>query len=144
VLAPGRRELELDIYVLVLGGLALLVLVSGLREIAGAKERSPLEEALATPPRRPQRPRELERLEREVSFAASTEFDLHFRLRPLVRDIATARLERRGQRLETSAEELGDELWELVRPDREPPGQRHAAGPGVAGVKRMVERLERL
>ena len=147
-IAPGRRDLLLDAYVLALGSIASLALLSSVRRASGSDVDSPLDEALARPPGQAPRLPELERLEREVSFAASTEFDLHFRLRPLVTEIVEPRLERHGLRLESSStgarELLGEELWDLVRPDREPPANRNAPGPGLDSVERIVDRVERL
>ena len=51
--------------------------------------------------------------------------DAHTRLRPVLVEIAEARLVRRGLRLERDVEEarrlLGPAAWELVRPDRPAP-----------------------
>lgn len=147
-IAPGRLELELDIYVLALGVLGLLVMSSTLGRIAPRNDESLLEEALEPEPPETARIAALERLEREVALAASREFDLHYRLRPVLREIATARLERRGASLDSDStrarELLGDELWALTEPDREPPSNRQAPGIGFEELERTVERLERL
>jgi hypothetical protein len=146
--APGRRELELDIYVLALSALALLVMISWLRQIAPLEHGSRL--AAALEPRARELPRipELDRLERELSMGISRDYDLHYRLRPVVREIAMARLERRGLGLDSGSpavrELLGDDLWKLVTPDREPPVDRQAPGPGLAELRQTVESLERL
>jgi hypothetical protein len=106
--------------------------------------------AAALEPRTPEPLRipELDRLERELNLGASRDFDLHYRLRPVVREIAVSRLERRGLRLDSGSaavrELLGDDLWQLVRPDRERPPDRQAPGPGLAELRRSVEILERL
>jgi hypothetical protein len=148
MLAPGRQELEVDIYVLALGGLALLAVSSALGRVAPREDESLLEEALEPEPLEEARIAGLERLEREVALAASREFDLHYRLRPVLREIAAARLERRGARLDSDGprarELLGDELWSLTEPDREPPSNRQAPGIGFEELERTVERLERL
>ena len=148
MLAPGRQELELDIYVLVLGGFGLIVLATAFREIAPREDESLLEEALQPEPPETARIAGLQRLEREVALAASREFDLHYRLRPVLREIAAARLERRGAMLDSDSprarELLGDELWSLTEPDREPPSDRQAPGIGFEELERTVERLERL
>jgi hypothetical protein len=147
-LAPGRRELELDIYVLVLGGLALGVVSSALGMIAPREHESLLEDAMQPESPEPARIAELERLEREVTMAASREFDLHYRLRPVLREIADSRLARRGVGLDSGSprvrELLGDELWALTVADREPPADRQAPGLGFEELGRTVERLERL
>jgi len=148
ITAPGRKDLELDIFVLVLGGLGLLVLAAELRQIAPAKEGSLVEEALE-PEAPEERPiADLLRLERELSMASARQFDLHYRLRPILRDVAAARLEQRGLDLGSGRpvvhELLGDELFELTAPDREPPKDRLAPGPGLEGLDRTITRLERL
>jgi len=145
---PGRFELELDVYILVVGGFALLEVVLATREAYPRAPRSALAEALDREPPQPLRPPELERLERELTLGASTAFDLHYRLRPTLREIAGERLAARGLRLDGGGaaveEALGKELWELVGPDREPPLQRFAAGISPAAARRVIERLEAL
>jgi hypothetical protein len=146
LIAPGRTELALDIYVLLLGGMALLSLVSWLRDVAPEPKNYPLEEALGRHAANPDPIAELARLERELQLGATTAFDLHFRLRPVLREIGGTLLERHGLRLDSGdpevRERLGDDLWEIVRPDREPPENRHAPGPGLVAMRRVVERLE--
>ena len=145
---PGRQELLLDIYVLALGGLSLLVVASVLGLVAPREQKSQLEEAMETKPPEPVRIAELDRLERTVALAASRDFDLHTRLRPVLREIAASRLQRREIELDSGSpgarELLGDELWSLTAPDREVPADRLAPGPGLAQIERTVERLERL
>jgi hypothetical protein len=145
---PGKRSVFVGIYELVLGGLAVAVLVGSFRALRAQRwERSPFE-------RRPEKPErapaigELERFDRLVVLGCGNAFDFHFRLRPLLRDLARERLHTaHGIELDREPERaeplLGDELWELVRPDREL-GRR--SGPGVPPVVlgRVVERLEAL
>jgi hypothetical protein len=145
---PGRFALELDVYILVVGGLALLEVVFATRAAYPRATRSALAEALDRELPGPLRPPELERLERELTLGASTAFDLHFRLRPTLREIAGERLASQGLRLDAGGaaveEALGAELWEIVRPDREPPLRRFASGVSPAGARRVIERLEAL
>jgi hypothetical protein len=147
-IAPGRHAIELDVYVLALGAIALPAMVSLLRGIVPPERGSRL--AAALEPRAPELPRipELDRLERELYMSATREYDLHYRLRPVVREIAADRLERHGLSLDSGSaavrELLGDDLWKLVRPDRKPPRDRQAPGPGQAELRRTVETLERL
>jgi hypothetical protein len=147
-LFPGRQELLLDIYVLTLGGAALVALMPALGTVAPRQRESLLEEALEPEHHEPARVAELDRLEREVALAASRDFDLHFRLRPVLREIAGSRLERRGVPLDSESprvrELLGDELWELTAADREPSAYRQAPGVPLEDLERTVERLERL
>jgi hypothetical protein len=145
---PGRHELVLDIFVLTLGGAALVALSSALGEVAPREGESLLEEAMASEQREPARIPELDRLERQVALAASRDFDFHFRLRPVLREIAESRLERRGVRLDSKSprvrELLGDDLWALTAADREPSAYRQAPGLPLEDLERTVERLERL
>ena len=142
---PGRFELELDVYLLAVGGLALLDAVVLVREAYPVEPPVPaIARALERDEPEPPRLAELERVERELTMATTTSFDLHTRLRPLVREIAASRLANRGERLEESEAELGDELWALVRPDRAAPTDRHGEGISREAVHRVVERLEAL
>ena len=146
---PGRRALWLDVYLLVLGAIAVFAAVLVTRQAFPLDRGSALAAALEREPREPLRPHELERLEREVTLGTSTAFDLHYRLRPILREVAEQRLaDRRGLRLDRGGREaeaaLGDELWDLVRPDRPPPEKRWAPGLERDGVRRVVERLEAL
>jgi hypothetical protein len=143
--APGRFAIELDVYILAVGGLALAELVILVREAYPLQSRSALASALEREQVNPSRPPEIERLERELTMATASAFDLHARLRPTLREIATIRLATRGRRLDDDGQELlGDELWELVRPDRRPPIDRHAPGITPEALRSAVERLEAL
>jgi hypothetical protein len=148
MISPGRQELELDIFVLVLGAFGLIVLASEVRRIAPPADRSILEAALEPKPPEVQPIAELHRLDRELTMGATRAFDLHFRLRPVLREIAAARLEQRGMELDSGSravrEALGENLWELTDPDREAPNNRLAPGPGLEELDRTVARLERL
>jgi hypothetical protein len=101
-------------------------------------------------PRRPPRRsvRQLEELERLTEFATATAFDFHHRLRPHLVRVAEHRLAARGIRLAGQPERartlLGDDAWDLVRPDREPPDQRHAPGVSASRIGDLVERLRAL
>jgi hypothetical protein len=83
-----------------------------------------------------------------VTVGRSTAGDLHRRLRPLLREIATVELARRGVGLDRDPREaralLGEELWELVRLDRPPPDMRDAPGLTLAQLTALTERLEAL
>ena len=96
----------------------------------------------------PERVRALEELEHAVDFALATAFDVHFRLRPHLRRIAAHRLAVRGISLdgqpERARELLGAETWELVRPGRPEPEDRNGRGVTLAGVRRVVDRLDAL
>lgn len=144
LLAPGRFALELDVFVLAVGGLALLELVVATRQAYPLEERSAIGAALEREPTEPFRPPELARLERELTLASVTAFDLHARLRPTLSEIARTRLAARGVRLENGEGLVGEELWELVRPDRPPPRDRYGAGLPPAALRRVIAELEAL
>jgi hypothetical protein len=118
LLAPGWLELELDIFILVVGGIALVDVVILLRDAYPLENVPEIAAALEHEAEPSQRPPQLERLERELTMATATAFDLHARLRPHLR--------------------------ELVRPDRLPPANRHAEGIPPAELRRAVEALEAL
>lgn len=145
VFLPGRRELALDLYLLLIASAAVLPLV---RALAGAAP--PVEpEPPARPRRVSRRLPELERTERAVLLSASTAFDVHYRLRPILREIAAQRLSsRRGLSLDDDVEAsrlvVGEPTWELVRPDREPPHLRSGPGVGAAQLREVVVALERI
>jgi MoxR-like ATPase len=100
---------------------------------------SPYERALTRKPEPPGRPSELVRVERELTLGTSSAGQLHNRLIPLLRDAAVARLGR-----DLSRERLGDEAWELLRPDRPEPEDRNAPGVSLRRVRSVVSTLERL
>jgi hypothetical protein len=148
MIEPGRQELELDVFILVLGTIGLIVLASEVRRIAPSPAESLLEKALAPEPPEVQPIAELHRLDRELTMGSTRAFDLHYRLRPVLREIAAARLERRGMNLDSGSpavrEALGETLWDLTDPDREPPHDRLAPGLGLEELDRTIARLERL
>jgi hypothetical protein len=149
VLEPGQRPLELDVFVLVVGGMAVFTAVLAIRRAYPLAQRSALADALEDELEPPIRPPDLDRTERVLSMATTAAFDVHFRLRPILREVAEQRLaDRKGLRLDSGGrhvrEALGDELWELVRPERDPPDQRFGEGIEVERLTRVVDRLEAL
>jgi len=148
VLVPSRRSLFVGVYELVLAAIAVGNLLGSFRTFEPqAWIRSPFERD-AEKPEQPQPIAELDRIDRLVVLGAANEFDLHYRLRPLLRQVAAERLYGlHGVDLDRDPERarplLGDELWEVVRPDRQV-GRR--AGPGLppAELVEHVARLEQL
>jgi hypothetical protein len=136
------------LYVLVVGALILLSLVAA-TEFASRSGPSAFERALAPRRRRPARPEELERLERQVALSVQNSFDFHVRLRPAVCEAASAALWRRhGVDLEARPEQaralLSPDLWDVVRPDRGMPEDRHSPGPSLARIDALVDEIERM
>lgn len=93
-------------------------------------------------------PAQLVRLERAVEWSGSSALDAHTRLRPVLVEIAEARLGRRGLRLDRDEEEarrlLGPAAWELVRPDRPAPPNRDAPGVRPRELDEILDALEAL
>jgi hypothetical protein len=146
---PGDRALILDVYLLFVGGLALVLLVVMTARALPQAGRSRLELALNRPRGKPARPPALLTLERRVLLATETAFEVHYRLRPTLREIAAYRLStHRGLDLDhdlAAAEAaLGPEAWELVRPDRPAPPDRLAKGKPLAELRAAVDALERI
>jgi hypothetical protein len=147
-LAPERATLAVHVWLLVILALSLLAYLA---IVQAAYPRTP--SAFAAGLRRPsvvaERPAALARLEREVSMAGSAAFDVHYRLRPAITELAAELLSaRRGIDLAHDPERakavLGQDAWELVRPDRPQPSERHGAGIDEATLGRVVTALERV
>ena len=146
---PGDRALALDIYVLFVGGVLLLALVQATRHAQPPDPHSAFARELSRRPKQHERLAELVRQEREVALSMDAAFDLHVRLRPTLRAIAEHRLaSRRGVGLDDQPERaralLGEDMWELVRGDREPPEDRFAKGIAPERLRAAVERLEKI
>jgi hypothetical protein len=147
---PGRRHIALDVFVLFLGALGL---AAGVRATHGASpdvHEPSLVDELADPldvP--PERPAELERLEREVYLSLGSSFYLHHRLRPVLREVAANRLLlRHGLDLDRRPEDahmlLGDTAWSWLRADRPEPRDRWAPGPPLAELTAVIDALEKI
>jgi hypothetical protein len=95
-----------------------------------------------------ERVRGLEELEHAVEFSQTTAFDFHYRLRPHLVRVAAHRLAVHGIHLEAQPERarqlLGEDAWDLLRPDRLPPERRNDRGLELARLQRVVERLDAL
>jgi hypothetical protein len=148
ILVPSKRSLFIGIYELALAAIAVGALVGSFRTFEPQLGmRSPFERD----PEKPEEPQpiaELDRIGRLVVLGGANEFDLHYRLRPLLRQIAAERLhDLYGLDLdgepERARELLGDELWAVVRPDREV-GRRSWPGLPPAELAGDVAKLEQL
>jgi hypothetical protein len=143
------RERTVDVYLLALGGLAMLTLVTATRGAVPPGTRSRFDAALR--PRRDDPPSlpTLEKTYRETVLGIARAFDFHVRLRPVLREIARQRLEsRRGIELDAQGDAaraaLGDEAYELLRPDRPPPERRFDPGVDPPTLHRVLDALERI
>lgn len=143
-LAPGRAEVALRIYALLLSATLITLLVLALRR--AYPDETPLREPGPAAPSR-SAPPSLARIEHEVALGVAGSFDLHYRLVPRLRSVATGLLgARRNVSLTASPDRahalLGDEAWALVRPDRATPQDRLGQGIALAELRRVVDALE--
>jgi hypothetical protein len=147
-LAPGRRHLAVDAFVLYLGALGLAAAGRATRDATPDVHSSTLDDELDDPlDAVPERPAELARLEREVYLSCGSSFYLHHRLRPLLREVAGHRLlMRHGVDLDARPESaetiLGATAWSWLRPDRPEPRDRWAPGPPLAELTAVVDAIE--
>ena len=144
---PERAGVVAHGLLVVLLALALAVALERLRR-ALPQQRSGFEAAFVRAGPGSARPATLARMEREVTLATGTAFDVHYRLRPVLRTIAAGLVARRGVELDRMPERaealVGPATWELVRPDRPAPVDRTAPGLRVEDVERAVADLEHL
>jgi hypothetical protein len=147
IAAPDRRDLFLDLYLLALGGIAVIRLVGLTRRRRAPGERSVFDDARRLASSKATPIAERDKLAREVGLGIQTAFDFHFRLRPVLVEIARGRLAGRGIDIDDESRArsvLGEEAWELLRPDRELPHDRNAPGLATDELGRLVGVLERI
>jgi hypothetical protein len=142
LVSPGAPGLTVEIYLFVIASLVLGAVVLRVANALPRGEPVPLER-----PPRSQRVGQLESVARALDLAEASAFDLHNVLRPMVREIAAARLSRHGVSLDRQPERaralLGPQAWELVRPDREVPfGRSGRRGCSRDELRAIVDALE--
>jgi hypothetical protein len=140
VFAPEHRSLVAHVYVLVVGAVLVRTLLGLVGDLLPVR-RSAFDDSLVPPAPPADRLSELERVQREVTLATVTAYDLHLRLLPALREIAETRLERRGR--SASPETLG-RWWDLLRPDRPAPEDRFAPGLTPGELRALVDDLEKM
>jgi hypothetical protein len=89
------------------------------------------------------------RMDREIVLGSADADHAYRRLLPLLRANASARIAaRHGFELERRPEAaralLGEDVWELLRPDRPEPADRHAGGLSHKEIVATIERIEAL
>lgn len=140
--------LGLVTYVLLLGVVLVSVLLSRLK---GVMRPAPRFEAMV--PRCGPSVSKVEQFQTivlQLSRSSSSESGLHAHLRPLVQEIAAARLARNhGVDLDgepgRAREIVGDgRVWELIRPDREAPEERGGRGWSETELSLLLDELEEL
>ena len=144
VLVPWRAAV-VEALVLLVGWLAVVAFVR-VALLPHEPRESSFERAVRPRSRRPARIESLVSLERRVALATAAAVHVHFRLRPILREIAAARLAARGIDLDRDAAAaraiVGERLWELVRADRDRPEDPFAPGIPLAEIDDYVARLE--
>jgi len=146
-LRPLSTSRALGIWVVIVAALALLLLVRHSRSQAQHAPR--FEAALRPREATASEPVELLRMERELELGIASAGSAHHRLLPLLRAAAAARLaSRHGVELERRPDAaralLGEEAWELLRPDRPEPQDRFGRGVPRPTVTALIEKVESL
>ena len=152
VIALGVRPASIDrilsAYAIALAALGLLALT---RMAHAASVRSPsiFEHSLMPRPEARVRPPELIRIERRSRSARGPAAHLHRRLLPLLREAAATRLSAHHhidleRRPDAARALLGDDVWEMLRPDRPEPLDRNGPGLSLRRIARVVQTLEQL
>ena len=142
---PGRAGLALRVYALVVCGTALVLALLELRRAFPPEQ--PLRIDGRAQPERRNPPSSLARIEHEAALGVAGSFDLHYRLAPRLRSIASGLLEARRRislerQPEAACDVVGERTWALVRPDRTPPDDRLARGIPPDELARVVDSLE--
>jgi hypothetical protein len=139
----------LAIWVVLVAAIALLVLIRQSRRGSRPQLAGRFEAALGRPATTATQPVELMRVENMLELGTAFAGNAHHRLLPLLRTVAAARLASRhgielDRRPEAARALLGDETWELLRPDRPEPPDRFAPGLPRARIAAVIERVESL
>jgi hypothetical protein len=143
---PEYRTRAVAAYLLALGALAAVLALRGVIRTA-ARRPSAFEAALEPSHARPARLRSLEQVENDCVLGLANPVDLHRRLRPRLREIAAQRLAARhgvdlDSRPEAARALLGEEIWELVRPERSLPDEVKGTRVDAARLGRVLQRIE--
>jgi hypothetical protein len=147
---PTSTERLLAGYLIVLAAIVLLELVRRFREHIHPEAAYRFEQALRERRSNPAtRPPAFIAMEREIEQGVEYAVQAHRRLLPLLRSAAAARLAvHHGIELEHRPDAarslLGDEAWELLRPDRPEPVDRRGPGLPRATIAMLIERVETL
>jgi MoxR-like ATPase len=92
---PSDANLAVEAFLLFAGALAMMLIVRATARLFPPQTDSRIERR-GRPRRKEKRLGELVRIERELEMATQSAFDTHYRLRPLLRELAATRLARHG------------------------------------------------
>jgi hypothetical protein len=148
LVTDGLGTVLLESYLLAVGAVLLLALTRTIRVQAPTAASSDYDSALAAMRQRLPDSGELS-LVNDLRLSRLSAFHVHYRLRPLLAEIAAHRLwSHYGVELRIeparAAELVGPGAWELVRPERPPPDDRLGPGLPLSRLGQIVTELERL
>jgi len=148
-IGPASVRQILAVYVLVLAAIGLAALTRIARSASELPPPSAFDAALQVHVVDPMRPPELVLTEREITLGTSSAGHLHRRLLPLLREAASARLSAGhnvdlARRPEAAHALLGDDAWELLRPDRPEPLDRNDPGIPLSRLRDLISAVEKL
>jgi hypothetical protein len=147
---PQHLDLAARAYVIFLGAVVVRLLVRAIHVATWAPGPLPFDLVLGARIARIRRgARDLELIEQMLGSSTTRAMEFHYQLRPRLRQIAADRLAaNHGIALDEDPESarrlLGDEPWELLRPDREPPEDRFGPGAPLLELELIVTAVERL
>jgi hypothetical protein len=146
---PGSRAIAIGIVLFAAIAFAELVLAARVTDEVNTRAALEFEHALFPRPAVIRRPDQLERVDRDLVLGAVTDVWARHGLFPRLRTVAAARLSaRRGIDLarnpDAARDLLGEEMWELLHPDRPEAPDRYAQSVTLEEVDGMLDRLESL
>jgi hypothetical protein len=147
---PRYAQASAQIFVIVLGALVIRLLVRAVRVATSAPGPFPFDQALHEPPEQEiPRATEPDRIAFEVGASTYRALELHHRFRRRLRRLAADRLTvEHGVDLDADRDAarslLGEEAWDLLRPDHEPPEDRFGPGMPIEDIRRIVTAVEDL
>jgi hypothetical protein len=146
---PGREALAVYVYLLAIAALLLCTLARSVAQVGPVTSGSVLDLAPRGKGVPEGRLPELETLTRLIMFASWSTTDVHYRLRPILREVAAHRLA--AHRAIDLAEQpgaaravVGEAAWELLRPDRPDPADRHGSGMEISALAAVIDALEKI
>jgi hypothetical protein len=146
---PVATERILAAYVLALAAIGLAAITRVASSHGDRRKPSAFEHALRRHPQTAMRPPELVRIAREITVGMANAGHLHRRLLPILREAAAVRLATRQnvdieRRPDQARRLLGDDVWELLRPDLPEPADPYEPGISLGRLRRIVDALERI
>ena len=144
---PTARALS--IWVVFATAMVLVVLNRHARHRSWPARPPRFEQALRSRKPEASQPEELLRMDRELVLGSADADHAQRRLLPLLRSVAAARISARygfelERRPEAARELLGEDVWELLRPDRPDAEDRHGPGLPSKRIVAVIERVESL